>query len=114
MSQVLTTVRNGRLTLRDDGNDKVESIAYAQAIRGARSGRRASDKSNREGGPGRMGRATTTHDDVTSKYNKNDDDEMESDTIEIDPGGHESDAEDEMYNHAAMCSDKAALSGCSP
>jgi hypothetical protein len=50
----------------------------------------------------------------TSNYNKNDDDEMESDTIEIDPGGHESDAEDEMYNHAAMCSDKAALSGCSP
>jgi hypothetical protein len=61
-----------------------------------------------------MGRATTTHDDVTSKYNKNDDDEIESDTIEIDPGGHGSDADGEMSNHAAMCSDKAALSGSSP
>jgi hypothetical protein len=61
-----------------------------------------------------MARATSTQDDVTSKCNMNDDDEIESDTIEIDPGGHESDAGDEMSNHAAMCSDKAALSGCSP
>lgn len=61
-----------------------------------------------------MARATTTHGDVTSKYNMNDDDEIKSETIKIDPGGHGSDADDEMSNHAAMCSDKAALSDSSP
>jgi hypothetical protein len=61
-----------------------------------------------------MARATSTQDDVTSKCNMNDDDEIESDTIEIDSGGHESDADDEMSNHAAVCSRQGSFVGLFP